>query len=78
VDWEEIAARRDELLVADVGDNQRRRATVTVYVVPEPSPSALVVAHVGHQQLAAPGGDLLPVDVGRAADGHLAQSPSIG
>ncbi|MBW3593999.1 MAG: hypothetical protein KY391_00350 [Actinobacteria bacterium] len=41
VDWEDIAAAPDErgipaLYIADIGDNARSRATVTVYRVPEP------------------------------------------
>ncbi|MEA2217406.1 MAG: hypothetical protein QOJ35_32 [Solirubrobacteraceae bacterium] len=36
VDWEDIAASRDELFVGDIGDNDARRATVSVYRIAEP------------------------------------------
>ncbi|HYW12697.1 MAG TPA: hypothetical protein VE871_12100 [Longimicrobium sp.] len=44
-DWEDIAlapcpAGGDCLYVADIGDNDARRASVTVYRVPEPAPGA--------------------------------------
>jgi len=36
VDWEDIAIRRGELYVADIGDNAARRPSVSVYRVAEP------------------------------------------
>lgn len=36
VDWEDIAIRRGQLYVADIGDNAAQRASVSVYRVPEP------------------------------------------
>jgi hypothetical protein len=44
-DWEDVAlapcpAGGDCLFVADIGDNAARRASVTVYRVPEPAPAA--------------------------------------
>ena len=45
VDWEDIGldlgAERDALLVADTGDNNEQRATVTIYRFPEPLVSDL-------------------------------------
>ena len=44
VDWEDIAlgpcpeGRGDCLYLADIGDNQERRSSVRIYVVPEPDP----------------------------------------
>lgn len=35
-DWEDIAATPDALLVADIGDNARRRAQIVVDRIPEP------------------------------------------
>jgi hypothetical protein len=46
VDWEDIAlgpclgASAACLYIADTGDNEERRATVALYIVPEPDPSA--------------------------------------
>lgn len=41
-DWEDISAARcpagDCLYIADIGDNQRTRASVQIYRVPEPAP----------------------------------------
>ena len=43
-DWEDISAARcpsgDCLYIADIGDNKRSRSSVTIYRVPEPSPTA--------------------------------------
>ncbi|MEL6110232.1 MAG: hypothetical protein AAFU85_29840, partial [Planctomycetota bacterium] len=42
VDWEDIAGYTDEvprLLIADVGDNQARRDTVSLYLIDEPDPT---------------------------------------
>jgi hypothetical protein len=36
VDWEDIAIRGKELYVGDIGDNDRKRASVDVYRFPEP------------------------------------------
>ena len=42
VDWEDLAGfswqGKPYLLVADVGDNEGRRASCTLYIVPEPAP----------------------------------------
>ena len=41
VDWEDIAAdAHGKLYVADVGDNSRRRRSLTIYVLSEPDPRA--------------------------------------
>ena len=47
-DWEDLAAftldDQPYLLIADIGDNERRRKDVRVYVVEEPDPGAAKVA----------------------------------
>ena len=45
VDWEDIAlgpgpGSRDALFVADIGDNDEERRSVSVYLVPEPDPGS--------------------------------------
>jgi hypothetical protein len=43
-DWEDMASARIQgrpyLFIADIGDNSRRRSTVTIYRIPEPVPGA--------------------------------------
>lgn len=44
VDWEDMAAGPGEtLVVADIGDNDRRRANVVLYRFPEPAPGVAAV-----------------------------------
>lgn len=44
VDWEDMAAGPgDTLVVADIGDNGRRRANVVLYRFPEPAPGVTAV-----------------------------------
>jgi hypothetical protein len=44
-DWEDMASfvdgERPRLLVADCGDNQRRRSSITLYLMDEPDPDAV-------------------------------------
>jgi hypothetical protein len=41
IDWEEIAADDSgRLILADIGDNGRKRKTITLYRMPEPDPKA--------------------------------------
>jgi len=39
-DWEDIAAGPGGLYIGDIGDNNRRRASIVVYRIPEPNPRA--------------------------------------
>tara|TARA_R110002049_G_scaffold4601_4_gene31845 strand:+ start:72259 stop:73218 length:960 start_codon:yes stop_codon:yes gene_type:complete len=48
VDWEDMACFRDEtarILVADCGDNERRRSNITLYVFDEPDPDQVTNIH---------------------------------
>jgi hypothetical protein len=56
VDWEDIAAARGELFVADIGDNAADRTRVQVYRVPVPEPGAAVTAPAARLELRYPDG----------------------
>ncbi|QEF97048.1 hypothetical protein Mal15_10830 [Stieleria maiorica] len=82
-DWEDMASFDDDgprLLVADVGDNDSRRQSVSMYIFDEPSPRARTLV-ASFQQLVVryPGGPLncesVAVDVPRRRILLLAKSP---
>jgi hypothetical protein len=62
VDWEDIALGPgpdpaiDYLYIADIGDNRARRASVTVYRLPEPSAGVETIAGADTLTITYPGG----------------------
>lgn len=60
IDWEDIAVAECPsgscLYVADVGDNNSRRATVDVYRLPEPAPTASMPVEAERFRVRYPGG----------------------
>ncbi|WP_182867628.1 hypothetical protein [Stieleria mannarensis] len=82
-DWEDMASFDDDgprLLVADVGDNDSRRQSVSLYIFDEPSPRArTLVASFQHLAVRYPGGphncEAVAVDVPRRRVLLLAKSP---
>jgi len=87
-DWEDVAVgpcpKGTCLYIADIGDNDRRRRTITIYRTPEPLPGDAQTenvevlramypdgAHDAEALIVLPGGDMLVVTKGNAVPAAL-------
>ena len=92
-DWEDISVgpcpKGTCLYIADIGDNDRRRRTVTIYRTPEPAPGAAQTenvevlhatypdgAHDAEALIVLPSGEMLIVTKGNFAPAAIYRFPS--